>query len=309
MGRETAQIPTRNPFQEVLFKALNIIPQGMQQSLINQPGFGEQVPAPGGGNIQSGSNIFGRALAGMGRDVAPALESPLTSNQIQGNIFKPPIDTRELVAGLTAGQVPQGIPPPALPSVVPQPSAIPGGAIPQKPDLPSPEKEKGFLAKLLSNPEFLKALPTLAAAGIGSAVPGALPGAAGFAGGYEGAREKQRERQTTLDVAQAKEVKAQEKQDLANFKTSLSLVKDVNKDSVTGSIGMTPEKLLEQANDVNFMMHGKRIKLTKEIKDEVARSAGLGNSQLIKPDNVPNESWDAATDQQRAELLKALGQQ
>ncbi len=66
------------------------------------------------------------------------------------------------------------------------------------------------MSKLLSNPEFLKTLPTLAAAGIGSAVPGALPGAAGFAGGFEEAKTAQQERQDKLDIASAKELKKKE---------------------------------------------------------------------------------------------------
>ena len=211
--RQTLQIPERSMMQEALFGLLDLIPQGAQQSILNRPQLpplkqlGQQVPPPGGGDIQSTGNILGRALVGMGRDLTSAPPSIDL-----GDAGKPLIDSpfgKELMTGIT-GRTP-AVPPESLPRTPPPTQQ----AMPQQAPATTPEDIQGGEAggggfqipAFLKNPEFLKMLPTLIAGGVGMASGRALPGAAGFATGFEGEKARQREAQEKAALTGARSTK------------------------------------------------------------------------------------------------------
>jgi len=126
--------------------------------------------------------------------MASILDILLGSAQTGQGLVSPKNLQEGLMGAPTTPAQPITLDPITVRGPAPQPQQQP--QIPASVPMPQQQGNNGFmqmLGKIISNPEVLKALPTLAATGIGLGVPGALPGAAGFAQGYEGERARQRE--------------------------------------------------------------------------------------------------------------------
>ena len=127
------------------------------------------------------------------------------------------------------------------------------------------------------------AMPLASAAGLGS----------GYAEGFAGAQKR---------TATEEEKKAD--RDSKDWKTALDIAgKMKTKDEYGEDVPVSKEELGPLAKEI--------YALIKKREGAIAAQKTIvetgGNGGLTKPENVPQKNWDAATEKQRQDLLKALG--
>ena len=231
------------------------IPDQLQQMAL-QSQFGQNLP-PAVGNQQSGANIAGRALGGIGADIqnidplkpflGPALpeflRQPLATHTEAGRQF----------SGAATGINPQELTPDSLQKQitageqqVPTDEAVMG----------TPEKETGDTKGKSNLFKMLTQLGIpLATAGIGMGVPGALAGASGFMGGYTGQQETMRKEGI---AKQQKETDAAFKKAEFNLKVQ-ELAQKMRKDGkLSGSDLNNAIKALKEAKGFGLFGGGKK---------------------------------------------------
>ena len=224
-------------------------------------------------------NDFSKSLGDMPLEMSKPLINAFLKNFISPKEQQKPQETplNPLIGGSTGVEKPQQ---PTQP-VTKTETAAPQG--PQKPNhLMQALRHMGVpaLAAILGG---TGAMPLASAAGLGS----------GYAEGFAGAQKRT-----------ATETEEKADRDSKDWKTALDIAgKMKTKDENGDDVPVSKEELGPLAKEI--------YALIKKREGAIAAQKTIvetgGNGGLTKPENVPQKNWDAATEKQRQDLLKALG--